>query len=225
MKNVTQTVPMRANTLASFEIPKELYAEYDAYFDAVRTQSPSAPTPTDSETEQSAKIATLKTALIEKLSKLKGYDQIVRLGVELPSDTVFLTGNLGNVLFGAWLGANPDPTSPLGKHAHAKRLQDLAERMERAELVLTATERLSISTTLGDDNLWTPPKKDEPPKRLGFTVSYEAKDADGKPEKRYMQLTPIGISVFGELLEAAVQAVSDPVETPKIEEKKKEMGA
>jgi hypothetical protein len=80
--------------------------------------------------------------------------ELVDLGVELPTDTVTLHLDLGDLLMCAYYSKVVMPAAPVAKARVQMRLQRLAAESQKDDFELDAESLATIDGVISDDDLW-----------------------------------------------------------------------
>jgi len=81
-------------------------------------------------------------------------EKLAALGVELPTDLVSVSLNLGSMMFDTLYSHKFPPGAPLRRAIFEKTKQDFALKLSSPEFELTDEEVKSLETILGTDELW-----------------------------------------------------------------------
>lgn len=231
MENVSQSVPFPVYMLIRSEFGEELTvlvpkarqqrAKLKTLFDkltvldgaaieAAKTSDPQVPTiPTSREadavddefhllkTEHAATMAEVKKHVTDKMRK-----ELSFFGAETPDVDVDVHMKLGAVLLDLYLRMNPEPTPPLSKLVWKKRNMELAECLEKADVVVPEWAKPFIQKAMMDDQVWSH-------SNLSVWVNVKV-DGVETPMMRFFGIKAEGSKHFTKVMEAAAEAVYSP---------------
>ncbi len=183
IKNISQTIRVRASRLLSGKITPELSEAISAY--AIE-QDP----------DQKAQKKEAAKALIDNHMAA----ELKYLSVDLPIEPLMLTQKVGNLLYDIYLSHITEPKAPFAKAIWQKKNQDYAHKLDQETFEVPEEVRQVCYKAMADEDLW---------KKTVSWITFPTKeiDSEGKSVHRTAQVSCDGITQFESLLAMAMYAV------------------
>lgn len=147
--------------------------------------------------EHEATMAEVKKHVTDKMRK-----ELSFFGAETPDVDVDVHMKLGAVLLDLYLRMNPEPTPPLSKLVWKKRNMELAECLEKADVVVPEWAKPFIQKAMMDDQVWSH-------SNLSVWVNVKVNGVE-TPMMRFFGIKAEGSKHFTKVMEAAAEAVYSP---------------
>lgn len=181
----TDSIQFAAKDLVDLNFAPEVQAQvFGAMRDLALAKDPAA--------QQLAKEALIKALPEKARAALKVY------GAELPTDVVTVNVDFGSFLFDCYRTSSIEPSAPLRKLAHNKRMQDLAVLWEKDSFDLADEDLAVIRKTVDTDEVWKGA-------RFASYVNVGDKVVD-------LTLVSNGIQFYAKIMEAVVNLFDAPKE-------------
>jgi hypothetical protein len=179
VKNISQSVTAafwQLSNHGTFDMAA-LQEQATKYFKAVQDKNEEA--------------AAQEKAVLKALYSPEAAAALEIFGKDLHTDGIGASATLGSVLFDIYLSQAVEPTAPLLKHIHQKKIQEAASTLDAEEFDVPEYVKEAVQVILSDDEKW---------KKCAFTVLITNKDGG----KHAITITPAGVQVYNQIMEALI---------------------